>query len=644
MRSSEICGRLMRDVPEVPENKRQRDDADGLCRGIALYAAGLADLSTEAKQQFIEKAIAQLQVFPRKPAPLQTGDISANCSMAKNNYENSRAAIEKNLELRGEKTHDQYGPRWWYLTMLLARAGETETANSTLKHYARNGAARSIARPLPRLLRELTRRGCAAAGDLAEDSPTTESGRTVRASARPRRQDIGRIANWGRVSALPVKLDEVRRAYAAAAAICGSPRTRRTPGDGNSSVRDSTVRNSTRRPAAFKKNLELRGESQPTISNSPRWWYLALLLARTGDTAARECLRTTGPRPGKTHPAPNLAYNEHRAELAELLGIDDQPTAASEQPQEIPPPGSIPARPGQVADPAFDPQVTHPEYEVGAGPRVLIDEGHRNMHTLGGRFAPFARLLERDGYRVAAHSGQFTSESLADVDVLVIANARAESPGPTEGESASAFTDEEMDCIHDWLAGGGSLLLAADHMPFGGAAARLAQRFDIEMINGYAVGADRQTPTIFRAEGLRSHPITQGRNDRERVEQVATFTGQAFRAGPAVQPLLVFGDGAFLMQPRRQRPGHSVNGPPSQQSVAGWLQGHGGGRCWPAGGVRRGRDVHRAARRPRTASHGYELPAGPTEPAIRPECPALAHAAQARCQLTCRESLQNPAR
>ena len=27
---------------------------------------------------------------------------------------------------------------------------------------------------------------------------------------------------------------------------------------------------------------------------------------------------------------------------------------------------------------------------------VLIDEGHHNFHTLGGRYAPFARLVERD--------------------------------------------------------------------------------------------------------------------------------------------------------------------------------------------------------------------------------------------------------
>ena len=139
---------------------------------------------------------------------------------------------------------------------------------------------------------------------------------------------------------------------------------------------------------------------------------------------------------------------------------------------------------------------------------------------------------------------------------------------------SSAFTNEEIDSVGEWVAGGGSLLLIADHKPYGGAASKLAERFGIEMTDGYAFAVNRQTPTIFRREdGLIAHAITDGRSDGERIDSVATFTGQAFRTGPDAKPLLVFGDGAFLMQPPRQRHVNASSGPPQQQSVAGWLQG-----------------------------------------------------------------------
>src|SRR5919112_1639445 len=91
----------------------------------------------------------------------------------------------------------------------------------------------------------------------------------------------------------------------------------------------------------------------------------------------------------------------------------------------------------QVVNPNADVAVARPAYRAEQGPRVRIDEGHANFHTIGGRYAPFAALLRNDGYRVATHSGAFTAESLADTDILVIANAAA------AAGSASAFAPEE---------------------------------------------------------------------------------------------------------------------------------------------------------------------------------------------------------
>ena len=52
-----------------------------------------------------------------------------------------------------------------------------------------------------------------------------------------------------------------------------------------------------------------------------------------------------------------------------------------------------------VQDADFDARIENPAYSE-EGPRVCVDEAHRNHHTAGGRYAPLARLLENDGYRV----------------------------------------------------------------------------------------------------------------------------------------------------------------------------------------------------------------------------------------------------
>ena len=44
------------------------------------------------------------------------------------------------------------------------------------------------------------------------------------------------------------------------------------------------------------------------------------------------------------------------------------------------------ALPQQHADPDFEPDVSAPAFVAGTGPTVAIDEGHKNFHTMGGRF------------------------------------------------------------------------------------------------------------------------------------------------------------------------------------------------------------------------------------------------------------------
>jgi hypothetical protein len=214
----------------------------------------------------------------------------------------------------------------------------------------------------------------------------------------------------------------------------------------------------------------------------------------------------------------------------------------------------------QIADPGFHPPLPKPAFPAGAGPVVLLDEGHFNFHTSTGRYQPFAALLGRDGYAVRAPQEKFTPQGLGGVQVLVIANALHETnrrdwrpPHP------SAFTAEEIAAVRDWVVAGGALLLIADHMPFAGAARELGAGFGVAFSNGYAIVPRARGPMLFRRSdgALKDHPITAG------IDAVATFTGSAFQIAHGA-PLLVFGPDAVLAETLQD---------PTPSSVAGYLQG-----------------------------------------------------------------------
>src|SRR5262249_18570528 len=134
----------------------------------------------------------------------------------------------------------------------------------------------------------------------------------------------------------------------------------------------------------------------------------------------------------------------------------------------------------QHADSSFDTRVARPAYAPSKGPRVVIDAAHQNFHTASGRYEPFAQLLSHDGYRVSSGTGRFTAESLRGWDVLVVSNAHGEG----DREVGPAFSPSEVQEVRDWVRSGGSLLLIADHWPFGGAAASLSSDFGVDMSQG----------------------------------------------------------------------------------------------------------------------------------------------------------------
>ena len=191
----------------------------------------------------------------------------------------------------------------------------------------------------------------------------------------------------------------------------------------------------------------------------------------------------------------------------------------------------------QMADPEFNPTVANPAYSKSS-PRVLFDEAHNNFHTMDGRYKPFVTLLLNDGYRVVRNRQSFSKSSLESFKVLVIANALGSEDMDEDGVANPAFTEAECDAVHDWVRGGGSLLLIADHAPFGGAAEILAKRFGVEMSKGFTYDESNSAEgnpsfIIFSRENklLLQHPITDGRGDSEKVNKVMSFTGQSL-TGP----------------------------------------------------------------------------------------------------------------
>ncbi|MDP3740253.1 MAG: DUF4350 domain-containing protein [Hyphomonadaceae bacterium] len=226
----------------------------------------------------------------------------------------------------------------------------------------------------------------------------------------------------------------------------------------------------------------------------------------------------------------------------------------------------------QVVDPDFKPAVASPAYASG-GPVVAIDEAHQNFHTATGNYRPFAELLRADGYRVRASTSKLSAETFKGVDIFVVVNA--------EGTFAGA----EADALRDWVKAGGSLLLTADHEPFGAAMESLGLRFGVSMGKGRAY--DSEVPgrittqlTYSRANGLLGeHPILEGRNASERVNLVKTFTGQSLGLPQGASPLLRFGATAreAVTVAQLNQVGEAIarneviaGGPPS---VAGRVQG-----------------------------------------------------------------------
>ena len=237
-----------------------------------------------------------------------------------------------------------------------------------------------------------------------------------------------------------------------------------------------------------------------------------------------------------------------------------------------------PANAQVTPDLQADTSVVNPAFKNDAGPSIIIDTAHNNYHTADNRYLPFATLLGNDGYRVKGAAQIFTSATLKDVGVLVIANAMSNSKDITATESA--FAREEIAAVRDWVEKGGSLLLITDHPPFAGAAMDMAAAFGFAVESGFVVRLPiKDEPDIFTAKAgtLKNDAVTRGRNASEKIATLTTFGGCAVQTPAKARPLITFPTGYMFMKldPQTKKP---VPSHPAGGAVQGAVMNYGAGR------------------------------------------------------------------
>ncbi len=225
----------------------------------------------------------------------------------------------------------------------------------------------------------------------------------------------------------------------------------------------------------------------------------------------------------------------------------------------------------QVSDVNYVPNIVNPVYQSGKGPVIFIDEGHNNFHTKNGRYLPFAKVLEKDGYQVEAYKGMFNEKALNAGRILVIANAlniinvdNWSLPNP------SAFSNDEIETIRMWVFNGGRLFLIADHMPWPGAAKDLASVFGFTFYNGFNI--DVINPVYFwKSNGsITDNVITYGRDSTEKLYKIPRTEGQAFKIPDDAKPILIFDKSSLMLMPDTAWVFHN-NTPVI--NINGWAQG-----------------------------------------------------------------------
>lgn len=223
----------------------------------------------------------------------------------------------------------------------------------------------------------------------------------------------------------------------------------------------------------------------------------------------------------------------------------------------------------------FNQEITNPTYSKNNGTIIYLDEGHYNRHIYGGlgNFIAFKNVLSNDGYRIVAFKNVFTSSSLQDVSIMVIAlpqNKINLGVSQWHNPTYSAFERLEIVAIKKWVENGGALFFIVDHHPFAGAAKDLAKEFGFTLFNGHALDTIRYPSYFHRTNNtLHSNIITNGLNNTERIDSILTFSGASMKLPNEATSILTFDDGWLQWIPETSWDFKNVE----SESISGFSQG-----------------------------------------------------------------------
>jgi hypothetical protein len=203
----------------------------------------------------------------------------------------------------------------------------------------------------------------------------------------------------------------------------------------------------------------------------------------------------------------------------------------------------------QSPDTSFVPKIDKPTYSNNNGPAICIDSAHNNLHRLNSGFAPFARLMKADGFKLRDMNNPVKDRSiLSDCDIYAIINPLHESNlGNWRLPTPSAFSETEIREIEAWVKEGGRLFLIADHMPFAGAANSLASVFGFNFSNGFAnLAKEGNQPDYFSIDNGR---LLKNDFFPDEINSVTSFTGSAFTYPDEAEVVMKFKGEDISLEP-----------------------------------------------------------------------------------------------
>lgn len=195
-----------------------------------------------------------------------------------------------------------------------------------------------------------------------------------------------------------------------------------------------------------------------------------------------------------------------------------------------------------TADTTFTPTVEYPTY-INAKPILCFDEGHNNLAVQHEFYRSILGLLESDGYQIEKLKTSFNISNIRKCDILYSSAALSNIDLQLAKKTmASAYAQNEIKVLYQWVKAGGSLLIATDHRPMSDGAAELLKKFKIKGSIFTTENIATAIPNLLDPSNFyiniidkNLNPILMGRSAKERVTTVFTFAGQAIKGAENVQ-------------------------------------------------------------------------------------------------------------